>query len=602
MQPQVLIVGSGPTGLVLAITLLKSGVPVRIIEKEAAYHVSSRGSGMQPRIQEIEHFLGTLSDAKASSTPGPILRYYDPANPSKLVRSANMIEPMSSSPAFPMTAPILVNQYLHEGVLREHLEALSGKVELSTELASIEQDGNNVATTLTKTIDGRQIQEKATFSYVVGADGGRSAVRRMLGLQFLGETHETDKLLNADVDMTGFDEFGMHMFGSHTTLFVSIRTTNVPERYQLLIGGPKYHEIAEECNAAGLEELQAILTRLTGRSKDDLQLKKIHVKTDWKLNVRMVDHFQKGRVFVAGDAAHVHSPMGGQGMTSSIQDAFNLAWKLALVVKGHASPSLLASYEEERLPAIADMLLESSRLHRRAYVGVENEKDERARTAQGIQNTIDVLGRAAAPMTEAKDDKNPEDEPLFRGRKLFQLDLNYRWSPIVLDERFSEGGTAVDAYGKAGHDVRAGDRAPDAPGLVVLSKSPTLEKVGKVAGGKGESVRLFDIFDPTAHTVIIFSSDANFVRDVIGALTKLPAGIVHSLLVVPAEGSLTQDEQWSVNLALVDKDGHGFRGYGLDITANITVVVRPDGMIGAFAKGSAGVERYFARLLAGTSF
>ncbi|KAI5116470.1 hypothetical protein M0805_000706 [Coniferiporia weirii] len=551
MPPQALIVGSGPTGLVTALTLLKSGVSIRIVEKEATYNVSSRGSGVLPRIQEIEHFLGILPEVKALSLPSPVLHYCGPKNPRLLL----------SKPS-PYTSNSRSNINLtSSGVLRAHVGALGGQVELNTELSDIVQDGDGVAVKLTKSINGKQEVEHTTFPYVVGADGGRSTVRKSTGLQFLGETHESERLLNADVDIKGVKfEIGFNMFGDPTSILLSLRSTNVPERFQLIIAGAKYHEIASECINANLEELQGILTRLTGLS--DLQITKIHTKTDWRLNVRMVDHFQKGRVFVAGDAAHVHSPMGGQGMTSGIQDAFNLAWKLALIVKGHASSALLTSYEEERLPVIGEMLLETSRLHRGIYA--------------------------------AKDDQSAVQT---RAELSLELELNCRWSSIVLDERFAEGISESErnAYGTVGDNVRAGDRAPDAPGLVVLSKNMELEKVGKVEGKQGESVRLFDIFNPCAHTILVFSADATLFLELRRALKKLPGDLVQTLLIVPSASSFSGRGS-KAGLVLEDKEGHAFRGYGVDDIANVAVV-RPDGMIGAFLKGSKGVESHFTKVL-----
>ncbi|THH09639.1 hypothetical protein EW145_g1876 [Phellinidium pouzarii] len=599
MQAQVLVVGSGPTGLVSALTLLKNGVSIRIVEKEAAHHVSSRGSGVHPRIQEIEHFLGTLSEVKALSTPSPIRRIYNSENPYQLLRSVPMAEKIEASPAFPINEPFAISQYLHEEVLRAHVAALGAQIELSTELCDIEQDDNGVIVKLLKNIDGKQEEETATFSYVVGADGGRSTVRRLIGLKFLGETYEKDQLLNSDIDLKGLEgsEQGMHIFGNHKDVVVNIRTTIVPGRYQMLIVGPNYREIASECEAADLDKLQAIVTRISGRS--DLQLTKIHFKTNWRLNVRMVDHFQKGRVFVTGDAAHVHSPMGGQGMNSGIQDSFNLAWKLALVVSGNASPALLASYEEERHPVISDMLLETTRLHRRVFVDKEDQS-----TAQGMQDTIDLLGKAAAPILKAviTDElgASHKEDPFFRGRKLFQLEVNYRWSSIVLDERFDQGVAAAekDAYGKTGSILQAGDRAPDAPGLVILSQTTEAEKIGKVHGKQGESVRLFDIFDLTVHTILVFSSDAGRHGELLRTPQKLPACLVRTLLIYPVTVSLPHDEDSMLNtdLILEDKEGHAFHGYGVDDTV-YAVIVRPDGMIGAFAKGPGGVDKYFSKIV-----
>ncbi|KAL5527177.1 hypothetical protein ACEPAG_5968 [Sanghuangporus baumii] len=612
-QPQdVLIVGAGPTGLVLALSLLKNGVRVRIVDKATQHHVLSRGAGVQPRIQEIEYFLGVLNDVQAVGTPDPMMLIYDPEDPYKVKHETMFLEHVDPTPQFPITSGLMVNQYLHEGVLRSHVKAHGGTIELGTELSGLEQDENSVTVHLTKEFDGKQVQETASFAYVVGADGGRSVVRKVLGLQFIGETHEEEQLFTADVDLKGIEGQGLHSFVISPDSLVVFRSTNIPERYQILLSGHGAAETVQEWADAGHEEFQSILRKLSKRN--DLELLNIHGKLVWKYNARMVDHFQKGRVFVAGDAAHAHSPMGGQGMTSSIQDSFNLAWKLALVVKGYASPTLLTSYEEERLPCIADMLLESHKLHRLVYSekGATSSNTEPGKENNAIvQNTIDALGSAATPLSESENKQNEKnsndsqlDQRFFRGRKLFQLDLNYRWSPIVFDERrpvvsASSGESdrkEKDAYGKPGHDLRAGDRAPDAPGLVILHKaSHPVGKIGNVADSEeGDVIRLFDTFDPTVHIALLFSSDQFFIKTVQDVLKILPEGLIRAAVIVPKDSSSAVGKD--VDVVLADKEGHAYKGYGIEKDANVVVIVRPDAMIGAFAVSSGGVERYLTKV------
>ncbi|KAL5508461.1 hypothetical protein ACEPAH_6080 [Sanghuangporus vaninii] len=624
-QPQdVLIVGAGPAGLVLALSLLKNGVRVRIVDKATQHHVLSRGSAVQARIQEIEYFLGVLSDVQAVGMPTPMMLVYDSEDPFKLKRETKIFDHVDPTPQFPIGSNLMVNQYLHEGVFRSHVKAHGGTIELGTELSGLEQDENNVTVQLTKEVDGKQVQETASFAYVVGADGGHSVVRKILGLHFIGETYEEEQLITADVDLKGLEGYSdvgpkiTFSCLSSPVFSLVFRTTNIPERYQVVLSGLGVAEIAQECADAGHEEFQSILRKFTKRN--DLELLKIHAKLVWKYNSRMVDHFQKGRVFVAGDAAHAHSPMGGQGMTSSIQDSFNLAWKLALVVKGYASPSLLVSYEEERLPCIADMLLESSKLHRLVYneKGTTSANTEAGKENNAIaQKTIDALGSAATPLSESekkqgeveeKNSKDPQaDKKYFRGRKLFQLDLNYRWSPIVFDERrpavsASSGESnnkERDAYGKPDHDLRAGDRAPDAPGLVVLHKSSRpIGKIGKVVEGAEDGViRLFDTFDPTAHISLVFSSDQSFIKAVQDVLKVLPDGLIRTVLIVPQDASISSVGE-DVDLVLDDKEGHAYKGYGIEKDANVVMIVRPDAMIGAFAASTAGVEQYLNKVFA----
>ncbi|KAL5488262.1 hypothetical protein ACEPAI_6370 [Sanghuangporus weigelae] len=608
-------VGAGPTGMVLALSLLKNGVRVRIVDKATQHHVLSKGAGVMARIQEIEYFLGVLSDVQAVGMPPPMILIYDPEDPYKVKRETRKAEHVDPTPQFPFNSALLVNQYLHEDVLRSHVKAHGGITELGTELSGLEQDDNSVTVQLTKEVNGKQVQETASFAYVVGADGGRNVVRKLLGLQFIGETHEEEQLFTADVDLKGFEGYGSHSFITKPNLLLAFRSTNIPERYQIGLSGHGVAEIAQEWADAGHDEFQSILRNFTKRN--DLELLKIHAKLVWKYNSRMVDHFQKGRVFVAGDAAHAHSPMGGQGMTSGIQDSFNLAWKLALVAKGYASPTLLTSYEEERLPCIADMLLESHKLHRLVYneKGATSSNTEPGKEDNAIvQKTIDSLGSAATPLSETEKKQNEVEEKdsnvdqrYVRGRKLFQLDLNYRWSPIMFDERrpaesASDGefdNKEKDAYGKPGHDLRAGDRAPDAPGLVVLHKaSPPVGKIGKVAeGGEGAVLGLFDIFDPTAHIALLFSSDQSFVKSAQNMLRVLPEGLISTVVIVPKDSTSAVGKD-VVDVVLADKEGHAYKGYGIEKDATVVVIVRPDAMVGAFAVSSAGVERYLTKVFA----
>ncbi|KAI5117284.1 hypothetical protein M0805_009180, partial [Coniferiporia weirii] len=156
MSLQVLIVGSGPTGLVAALALLRNGVSVRIVEKATAHHQSSKGCGMYQRIQEVHHFLGTYPEILAQSTSALIIHHYDPENPHRVLKSTPMAEPMEAQPGFPISTPIMVNQYLHEAILRAHVEALGGRIELGIALSDIEQNEDGVIAKLTKNVDGKE--------------------------------------------------------------------------------------------------------------------------------------------------------------------------------------------------------------------------------------------------------------------------------------------------------------------------------------------------------------------------------------------------------------------------------------------------------------
>lgn len=283
------------------------------------------------------------------------------------------------------------------------------------------------------------------------------------------------------------------------------------------------------------------------------------------------------------DAAHAHSPSGGQGLNTSIADVvsnsfshriseidwlhqFNLSWKLALVLKGQAPPSLLDSYEVERMPIISEMLEISTSLHN-------------AMLQQLVQQVQDKAHADAAEAAKS-------DNVYYRDWRLFQLDLNYRHSPFVLDDRYAHtAGEKADAYGAEGHDIRGGDRAPDAPGLVPL------------AGATDEKrLRLFELFNPALHTVLILSSDSTEASTlaVLGVLGRLPSGLVRTILVIPGDSADAHAPYPNVDFVLKDGEGHAFKNYGLGGDKTAIIIVRPDSYIGAFINDVTGVQKYLS--------
>ena len=227
---------------------------------------------------------------------------------------------------------------------------------------------------------------------------------------------------------------------------------------------------------------------------------------------------------------------------------FNLAWKLALVEKGLAYSSLLATYTEERLPVIAAMIEKSTQLH-------------------------DALRRA-------------QDAGWNRGSGLHQLGVNYRWSPIVVDDRTPKalGPQNIDPYG-SGTDgtLRAGDRAPDAPGLF---------PVDSCADGDAKPVSLFSIFGPVHHTVLLFSVSHDLTGYILLAVKKFRAGLVKSVSIWP-RGAAEPRSGCQPDLAVVDQDGHAFAGYQISPEKPTIVIVRPDGHVGGIVYGYYSFTKYF---------
>ncbi|KIJ13213.1 hypothetical protein PAXINDRAFT_81599, partial [Paxillus involutus ATCC 200175] len=274
---------------------------------------------------------------------------------------------------------------------------------------------------------------------------------------------------------------------------------------------------------------------------------------NFRPNVRMVNEFGVGRVFVAGDAAHVHSPTGGQGMNSSIQDAFNLSWKLSLVIKSLAPRSLLATYTTERLPVIAEML----------------------------KLTTQVLNRTVALTT------NTAQDTLQHNQRMHMLGVNYRCSPIVLDE-FTPHPADVDAYGPIHMtDLVAGDRAPDAPSLQPYEGGPD----GAVVA-LHERQRLFDIFRPWYHTILLFTADIAWAK-VVARSINLDPTIIRKVVVIPGSAPDPDECGSDLDIILRDDEEHAFGGYHVGKEESRIFVVRPDGFLGAIVKGEDGLRRYF---------
>ncbi|KAI5993040.1 FAD binding domain-containing protein [Pisolithus albus] len=286
-------------------------------------------------------------------------------------------------------------------------------------------------------------------------------------------------------------------------------------------------------------------------------------------NIRMVNKFSVGRAIVAGgmDVAFVqlHSPVGGQGLNSAIQDAFNIAWIIALVYKALSPASLLDTYTTERLPVIAEMLC-------------------RFRMATATQkSTGSNLERA-----------------MRRKKNVYMLGVNHRSSPIVVDKFVSTPGGSVAhrAYGEVREGVlQAGDRTPDAPSLV-----PVITPNREMAA----STRLFDIFASTHHTIIIFAPPLAVpaVQSMIVTLQKvIPKELVKRVVVLPGshsepgghvESRMSSGEDETIDVqVLVDQAGHAYRGYVVEEGGIKIVVVRPDGVVGAIVRSVAGLKRCF---------
>jgi len=426
------IAGAGPTGLTLARELQRRGAPFRLLEKDATLMQGSRGKGIQPRTQEALEDLGLLDRFRAVGRDYPPVLIRRPGGGTISRRIDELHDP---TPAVPYPNVLMVPQWRTTELLADGVP-----VELGVGVESLTQDDAGVHLALDN-------GETVTASYVVGADGGRSTVRRAVGVEFEGTTRDAEQLFIADVRLTGLDRDNWHVWPDADGKSMHLGLCPMPGSDDFQLITPRMDEPIEELVAAADPAITITHVGWTSR---------------FRANIRMASRFRVGNVFLAGDAAHVHSPAGGQGLNTGIQDAYNLGWKLAT-----GDDDLLDTYEAERLPIAAHVLGISTRLHQRA---------------------VDRQGGAMR-----------RDDPVLR-----QLSLSYREGPLAVDHRAAPG------------SVRAGDRAPDAPlaagrifdllrsphaTLLTLSWPGELPPVGIPVHRIDEAREIYDDQEPTLFLV-----------------------------------------------------------------------------------------------------
>jgi 2-polyprenyl-6-methoxyphenol hydroxylase-like FAD-dependent oxidoreductase len=329
----VLIIGAGPTGLVLALWLTRLGVRVRIIDRTAEPGTTSRAVAVQARSLELYRQVG-LSDTvvKAGVKVAGVNLWVRGARVAR-VPIQRLGEGLSPFP-YPLTYP----QDAHERLLIESLNALGVTVERRTELVRFDQHPESVRAVLKRPDGSEEICEAA---YLAGCDGARSTVREALATDFPGGTY-SGLFYVADVDAAGPAADGEIHVDFEEADFLAVFPLQGTGRLRLI--GPVSWE-------PGREHRELTFDDISERAIENLKLTiaKVNWFSTYRVHHRVATRFREGRAFLLGDAAHVHSPVGGQGMNTGIGDAVNLAWKLAAVLNGGANDDLLATYELERI-------------------------------------------------------------------------------------------------------------------------------------------------------------------------------------------------------------------------------------------------------------
>jgi 2-polyprenyl-6-methoxyphenol hydroxylase-like FAD-dependent oxidoreductase len=534
-----LIVGAGPTGLALATQLQMFGVRFRIIDRLLDRTRESRALGVQARTLELLQTLGLGERLVFRGNTSTRLKLHLEGRP---VAAVTLGDIGAVDTRFPFI--LFVSQAETEDVLNEYLRASGVVIERGTELMSFEPEDDRLQCLLQR---GDGVQERLHTRFLVGCDGAHSAVRKGSGIAFEGGSYPQDFALG-DVEADGplepnaINSFarggGVAMFfplGRPTTWRVVAMAAN--KQIQAEPGRTSSPDIVGALQLSELQDLVDPPTARTIRVRDPAWLTRFH------LHHRQIASYRRGNVFLAGDAAHIHSPVGAQGMNTGIQDAWNLGWKLGLVARGLAHSRLLDTYDAERWPVGQFLLRYTDRLF--------------------STFTRVMSGRPLA--TWARRVVVPHVVPhVFESRWLrrtafsfvSELGIRYRKSPAV-----AEG----DARSRKG--PRPGDRLPDAE-VLVNGRSTYLQQA--LAG---------------PHLALLLCGDSRYwdsleldrLRERYGRLMA-----THCLSTTGSDGSL------------VDQKGHAFARLGVQHTAQY--LVRPDGYIAFRSAGRSfeQLDRYLA--------
>jgi 2-polyprenyl-6-methoxyphenol hydroxylase-like FAD-dependent oxidoreductase len=345
LNTDVIIIGAGPTGLSLACQLIRYGINFVVIEKNETVTPYSKAIGVQARTLEIYDQIGLAEPAIQRGTIANRVRLIEGGEIRGEMHLGNFGKDLSQYPYM-----LMLEQSKNEELLYEYVRKHDRDVSWKTELESFSQDENGVTAQVklpsgeSQTINGK---------YLVGCDGAKSVVRHGLGLTFEGSTFERlFYVADARVDWEL----------PHDALHVCL-ARDVFVAFFPLPGEDRYRIVGTFPESKNQEEGEVVYEEIEREVKEQVKLSLDISDVRWfslyKVHSRRVNKFSEGRCFVAGDAAHIHSPAGAQGMNTGIQDAYNLAWKLAFVIKGAAAESLLDSYNEERL-ANAKRLLDTT--------------------------------------------------------------------------------------------------------------------------------------------------------------------------------------------------------------------------------------------------
>jgi 2-polyprenyl-6-methoxyphenol hydroxylase-like FAD-dependent oxidoreductase len=520
----VLVVGGGPTGLTVANELARHGAAVRIIDRDPDPHVTSRALVVMPRSLEIFDDLGVIDPAIAAGNEvkGLTITFKGRKVEMDIV---GLLTGQHNHTGYPSLRTL--SQHDTERILTESLARHGVQIERGKALTDLSQDDDAVTVSLR---GGDGSIETVRCRWVIGCDGAHSAVRKAIGIPFTGSTYR-EEFIMADAELAWDLPHGaLYAFPSPEGIFAAFSMPG-ENRYRIfgnVTPGPEGP--SAEYSEPTHEEFEAMIAE---RVPFPAEVVKEHWVTRYRVHSRSVPRYRDARVFLVGDAAHVHSPAGAQGMNTGIQDAYNLAWKLALVERGIADVSLLDSYDAERHPVGVQLLKTTDRLF--SVIAGHNALSRIARGRIGPVVAGLVLTRTAV-------------RRWFVGT-LAQLRIRYPRSPL----------NAEDGSGW-GDAPAPGDRAREAEPLV-----------------DGKPGRVYDILRGTHHSVLLFTGLDDDARPAV-ELCRIAERIEESYPGLVKARVISAERFADHPAALGDPDRSVHRQYG--VTAASAFVIRPDKHVG----------------------
>ena len=513
----VLVIGAGPVGLTLACELIRHGVSVRLVEKKGGPNQHPNAAIVHVRTLEILAAMGAVDGFLREGYPFPGLHLR------AFGKKLGFVDVSGIDSPYPL--PRTLGQQITERLLREHFARLGGTIEWQVEATGLEQDDKQVRVRLRNSGKGTR-EEIATARWVVGCEGSASMTREALGIDFPGQRYGGKEFLQMDANVRWTYPHGygyQFITDDYILLFFAY---DAKGHYRIICA--RNDQDPQNTTPPTLEEMQALIREIADPSADVYDPVWFN---RFRSGHRFAASFREGRAFLAGDAGHVHVPIGGQGMNYGMHDAFNLGWKLASVAKGEARPELLDTYMAERHPA-------DQALIRGTDLGYHLMIEPHLAKKMVLQFVAPTLVQLEPFQKKVRN-------------TLAEMNVAYPASPLTEDR----GGS---------HGPAPGSRAPDA----LLVRMP----------GR-ETARLFEVLHGTRWSLLLFAGTAPTSYDV-EALEKISGSIathygtrVANHLILCGEPPVPVHQSWAADF-LMDRELYVHDKYG--VVSPCLYLIRPD--------------------------